>query len=94
VASAFDAGLIDIAEQINAMPAAAPKVIAVETGGDLANGTPLSVAPVVYLTRSYTRKEQDAANIHYVVPAAGEPVSGFCEKVGAARPQAAVVCVR
>jgi 4-amino-4-deoxy-L-arabinose transferase-like glycosyltransferase len=94
VASAFDAGLVDIAEQINALPAATPKVIAVVTGGDLANGTPLSVAPVVYLTRSYTRKEQDAANIHYMMPAAGEPAAGFCEKVGAALPQAVVVCVR
>jgi hypothetical protein len=91
---AFDAGLVDVAEQINALPAATPTVIAVVTGGDLANGTPLSVAPLVYLTRSYTRKEQDAAHIHYVMPAAGEPSAGFCEKVGAALPQAAVVCVR
>jgi 4-amino-4-deoxy-L-arabinose transferase-like glycosyltransferase len=94
VASAFDAGLIGIAEQINALPAGPPKVIAVETGGDLANGTPLSVAPVVYLTRSYTKKQQDAANIHYAVPAPGEPAAGFCEKVGAALPQAAVACVK
>jgi len=94
VASAFDAGLVEIAEQLNGMPAAAPKVIAVATGGDLANGTPLSVAPIVYLTRSYTKKQQDAANIHYVMPAAGEPAAGFCEKAGAALPQAAVVCVR
>ena len=94
VASAFDAGLIGIAEQINALPAAAPKVIAVETGGDLANGTPLSVAPVVYLTRSYTKKQQEAANIHYAMPAPGEPASGFCEKVAAALPQAALACVR
>jgi 4-amino-4-deoxy-L-arabinose transferase-like glycosyltransferase len=94
VALAFDAGLAGIAEQIDALPATAPKAIAVATGGDLANGTPLSVAPVVYLTKSYTRKEQDAANIHYMMPAAGEPAAGFCEKVGAALPQAAVVCVR
>jgi 4-amino-4-deoxy-L-arabinose transferase-like glycosyltransferase len=94
VASAFDADLIGIAEQINALPPAAPKVIAVETGGDLANGTPLSVAPVVYLTRSYTKKQQDAANIHYAMPPPGEPVAGFCERVEAALPQAAFVCVR
>lgn len=94
VASAFDAGLIEIAEQLNAMPAAAPKVIAVATGGDLANGTPLSVAPLVYLTRSYTKKQQDAANIHYAMPTPGEPAASFCEKIGAALPQAAVICVR
>ena len=45
------------------------------TASGLANGTPLSVAPLVYLTRSYTRKQQDAARIHYVTPAAGEVVA-------------------
>lgn len=94
VASAFDQGLIDLADQVNALPAAMPKVIAVATGGDLANGTPLSVAPVTYLTRSYTRKEQDAVNIHYVMPGAGEPAAGFCEKMAATWRQAAFFCVR
>jgi len=94
VASAFDAGLIDLAEQVNALGSTPAKYIAVATGGDLANGIPLSVEPVVYLTRSYTTQQQNAANIHYLIAPAGEPAAGFCERVGAAMPGAAVFCVQ
>ena len=101
VPAAFDAGLIDLAEQVNALPKEAPKYLAVATGGDLANGIPLSVEPVAYLTRSYTKKQREAANIHYVTPEnfrpqPGNPAAGadFCEQVAASLPQAAVFCVK
>jgi 4-amino-4-deoxy-L-arabinose transferase-like glycosyltransferase len=72
VAAAMNSEEAQVAREINALPRRAPKVVAVSSAG---------VLTIQYLTRSYTRKQQEDANIRYVDADACEAPAGtavFC----------------
>jgi 4-amino-4-deoxy-L-arabinose transferase-like glycosyltransferase len=65
---AFAASYVDLAQQINAAPKNTAKYIVVDAGGVPVNGIPMPAQTVMFLTKSYTLKEQQESNIHYVLP--------------------------
>jgi 4-amino-4-deoxy-L-arabinose transferase-like glycosyltransferase len=98
----YSASMVRLAEQFNRMPRSVPRYFALTSTGPSANGIPVMFQPFVYLTRSYTRKEQEETNIHYLTPetyrppnAGHPPAAGktFCEQVQASMPGALVTCV-
>ena len=96
VSTEFYVPLAEVAGRVNAVPREVPKYIAVARNTDLANGTPTVIAPVVFLTKSYTVKDRAAANIHYVTKPPGDKVDAraFCSQVAAANPGARVFCLQ
>jgi hypothetical protein len=87
---------VEVAARVNAVPRDVPKYIAVARNTDLASGTPTVIAPIVFLTKSYTAKDREAANIHYVTKPPGDKVDAraFCSQVVAANPGARVFCLQ
>ena len=63
-------------------------------GGAPVNGIPMPAQTVMFLTRSYTPKEQQQAHIEYVVPPTRAAAPGFCKQLADSHPQAAVFCIR
>lgn len=78
VPPAFDAGAVRVAEQINRLPRETPKYVV--------TAAPMAAQPVMFLTRSYTEKERQETNIHYVM-------SDSCEQVVVSQPQSKVFCL-
>lgn len=70
----FDERSVDVAAQINRLPRDVPKYVAVPASN------PMVAQPVMFLTGSYTRAEQDATNIRYfsMPPGAACPQNAFC----------------
>jgi 4-amino-4-deoxy-L-arabinose transferase-like glycosyltransferase len=95
---AFTATALDTAAEINAIPRAVPKYLVVATTSeDPQNGIPLLDQTVVFLTRSYTKLEQDEANIHYILPDTAALLSKtpleYCQEFAASKPGAEVFCL-
>ncbi len=93
----FDINATVLAEQVKAAPKEIPKVVVVLAQGVSVNGIPMPAQPIMFLTKSYTQKEQDEANIHYLsLERFGtvKPVEGmnYCDQVSAALPYAKVFC--
>jgi hypothetical protein len=78
VPPAFEAAAVQVAEQINRLPREAPKYVV--AADDMATQS------VMFLTRSYTEKQRQETNIHYVL-------SDSCAQVTISQPQAKVFCV-
>ena len=78
VPTAFDAGAVGVAGQINRLPRETPKYVV--------TAEPMAAQPVMFLTRSYTEKERVETNIHYVM-------SDSCADVAVSQPQAKVFCL-
>lgn len=78
----FDAASVDIVNRINALPKTAPKYVVPVMPGDT-NGMPAPAQTVMFLTQSYTAKQREETNIHYIIRQPGEPEDGvaFCRKV-------------
>ncbi len=68
VPGAFNQDYADIAGQINALPIQIQKYVVVEAGGVLVRGIPMPAQTVMFLTNTFTPREQDAKNIHYLLP--------------------------
>lgn len=79
---AFDAASVDIVNRINALPKTAPKYVVPVTIGDT-NGMPPPAQTVMFLTQSYTARQREETNIHYIIRQPGEVEDGvaFCRKV-------------
>ncbi|MGA2435807.1 MAG: glycosyltransferase family 39 protein [Bryobacteraceae bacterium] len=97
----FDIGGADLAKEINAYPRNLPKVVAVTAQGISFHRLPMPVASVMYLTKTYTDREQAAAHIRYYTPDTFErPIPpelqgrDFCEVVTAMTPGVKVFCMR
>jgi len=76
VPPAFDQRAVDMAEEINRMARETPKYV-------VTLQEPLVAAPVMFLTRSYTARQQRETNIHYVESdscqaAVPSPAKVFC----------------
>jgi 4-amino-4-deoxy-L-arabinose transferase-like glycosyltransferase len=78
----FGSESVDIADRINALPKTAPKyVVAVTPGAGF--GMPAPAQSVMFLTQSYTQKQREDTNIHYIIRQPGDVEDGidFCRKV-------------
>jgi 4-amino-4-deoxy-L-arabinose transferase-like glycosyltransferase len=96
VPETFNSGGVEIVNRVNALPKTAPKyIVVVEPGApeDQSIGVPIPVQTIMFMTASYTRKQQAETNIHYVYREPGDGLNGvpFCQAV-AARVQAATFC--
>jgi 4-amino-4-deoxy-L-arabinose transferase-like glycosyltransferase len=91
---AFGAGGADIAARINAMPKTAAKNVVVVAPG-LPPGMPHAVQTVKFLTRSYTQRQQQEINIHYITRVSDSDPDGvaFCEQVGQKIGEGDVFCL-
>lgn len=81
----FDAASVEIVDRINALPKTAPKyVVPVSPGAPL--GMPPPAQTVMFLTQSYTAKQREETNIHYIIRQPGDAEDGvaFCRKVALA----------
>ena len=79
---AFDGASLDIVNHIKALPETAPKyVVPVSPGAPI--GVPPPAQTVMFLTQSYTAKQREETNIHYIIRQAGDAEDGidFCRKV-------------
>lgn len=68
VPGSFAADYVSIAKEINALPNDTPKYVIVEAGGVEIRGIPMPSQTVMFLTESFTQKEQTMRNIHYLLP--------------------------
>lgn len=94
--AAMETGGVRVAEKVNALPRGTPKVIAVRGAGPMHNGLPVEALPIQYLTRSYTRSQQQSAHIRYVSlrTFSAPPGVDFCQAASASLPGgAAVFCL-
>ena len=93
VAEAFNIAGADIASRINALPKTAPKyVVAVAPG--LPIGMPAPAQTIMFLTASYTRRQQEETNIHYIIRKQGDPDGlEFCRQAAASL-QGNVFCLQ
>ncbi len=65
---AFTQNYVDIANQINALPAATPKYVIVRAPAILADGIPVSAETVIFLTNTATPETKAAKHITYLTP--------------------------
>jgi 4-amino-4-deoxy-L-arabinose transferase-like glycosyltransferase len=79
VPPAFDAVAVRVAEQINLLPRETPKFVVTRT--------PMDAQPIMFLTGSYTEKEQEETNIRY-------GTADSCAKVAVPQPQWKLFCVQ
>ncbi len=96
VAAAMESQETMVAQEINALPREARKVVALRTAGALQNGIPVEALPIQYLTRSYTKRQQENAAIRYVSPHSftTPPRVDFCRAAAASFPGGtAVFCL-
>ena len=101
LAMAFEAWSQNFADQINAVPRNVPSIVAIIAPGVSDDRLSMQMVALRYLTRSYTKKEEDESNIHYYTPKTfNRPIPpeleghDFCEQVIAARPRAKVFCIK
>ena len=95
VAEAFNRSAVEIADRINALRLEVPKyVIAVEAGAT--GGLPAPVQTIMFLTRSYTKKQQEQTNIRYLTRQSATDPEGvaFCQQVAAPLTQGEVFCLQ
>jgi 4-amino-4-deoxy-L-arabinose transferase-like glycosyltransferase len=85
VAEAFNSAGANIASRINALPRTAPKYVVVVEPGE-PGGVPIPTQTVMFMTSSYTKKQQEETNIHYVFRQNQNQPDGmaFCQQVAAA----------
>jgi 4-amino-4-deoxy-L-arabinose transferase-like glycosyltransferase len=66
--AAFTESSLSIAHTINALPPTIPKYVIVDAKGTIVRGIPMPAQSVMFLTKSFTEKEQQEKNIHYILP--------------------------
>lgn len=72
--AAFTESSVSIAHTINALPPTIPKYVIVDAKGTSVRGIPMPAQSVMFLTESFTEKEQKEKNIHYVLPNEGATI--------------------
>lgn len=91
----FSAPLVDLAARVNAVPREVPKYVVLARYSDQVNGTPTEIGTVVFLTKSYTKNQQEAANIHYVTAPRGKvDARALCSQVIQQNAGARVFCLQ
>jgi hypothetical protein len=96
VATTFQAWMVDSARQINELPLTEPKYIAVPKNRDpVAEGIPLFLQPIAYLTGTYTAAGRQRMNLQYIVERPDDPAGPgqFCRSVREQHAGAKVLCV-
>lgn len=74
VPGAFNAEYVTLGEQINALPTSTPKYVIVNTGGVPVRGIPTPAETTMFITHSFTAKDQSSTNIHYLLPSEASSV--------------------
>ena len=59
---------VEIAREINSLPASTPKYVVVEADGVLVRGIPMPAQTVIFMTNTYEPEDQAAKNVHYLLP--------------------------
>ncbi len=67
-ADAFTRDFVKTARMMNELPKPTPKYVVVEGTGTDVRGIPMSAQTVMFLTDSFTAKEREEKNIHYLLP--------------------------
>ena len=95
VGQAFNAAGADIAARINAMPRTAAKNVVVVAPG-LGLGMPPAAQTVMFLTRSYTQRQQRETNVHYITRLSDSDPDGvaFCEQAARTIGQGDIFCLQ
>jgi 4-amino-4-deoxy-L-arabinose transferase-like glycosyltransferase len=92
--TAFCTPCSNVAEEIKDLPREAQKYVVVASPGVSVHGIPVDATPVMFLTRSYTKKEQEETKIHYIPPPPGRFNSAaFCFQAMASLPGQSVFCI-
>ena len=97
VAQVFNAAGADIAARIDAMPLTAPKnVVAVAPGLPPGPGMLPALQTVMFLTGSYTQRQQRETNVHYITRLSSSDPDGvaFCEQVARNIAQGDIFCLQ
>jgi 4-amino-4-deoxy-L-arabinose transferase-like glycosyltransferase len=68
VPGAFNADYVTIGHEINALPSATPKYVVVTAGGVPERGIPTPAETTMFITHSFTDRDQSSTNIHYLLP--------------------------
>lgn len=94
VPKAFNAPLVEIARKINALPKETAKYVVVFPAGVFVHGVPMPAQPVMFLTRSYTSRQQEETNIRYIVPDSQNEFDAYCARVQEKNPGGIVFCLK
>jgi 4-amino-4-deoxy-L-arabinose transferase-like glycosyltransferase len=96
----FDIWNTQLANEINAYPRNLPKVVAIMARDIPFHQLPLTVATVMYLTKTCTPREQERANVSYYTPETFDRSippelrgHNFCEQVTETMPGVKVFCM-
>jgi hypothetical protein len=65
---AFDTRSVELARTLNAMPPATFKYIVVNAQGTLVRGVPMPTQTLMYLTDTFSPRQQEEKNIRYLTP--------------------------
>lgn len=68
VADAFKANYVTIGQEINALPANAPKYVVVDATGVMTRGVPMPAETTIFVTDTFLPEQQQAKNVHYLLP--------------------------
>lgn len=68
VFGAFSQNYVDIGRELNSLPIEMPKYVIVKAGGTDVRSIPMPTQTVMYITDTFTPKNQAIKNIHYVLP--------------------------
>jgi 4-amino-4-deoxy-L-arabinose transferase-like glycosyltransferase len=89
---------LDIAAAINAQPPDTSTLVAVNSAIVPVRGVSLIAQPIMYLTGTFTSRDQDRRHVQYVTPESLHlppmPGLGFCRQVQNMHPEAKVYCVQ
>jgi 4-amino-4-deoxy-L-arabinose transferase-like glycosyltransferase len=95
----FGGKISHVARQILEMPGSVPKYVVVTTGGEMVHRIPVSAAPVMFLTDTYTPQQQLQRHVMYITPNdLGTPPSGvsdaeYCRAVAGSIREGAIFCL-
>jgi len=95
VAEAFNRSAADIAARINSLPDSTPKyVVAVSPGAPGALPSPAQT--IMFLTRSYTTRQQEAHGIRYIPRTSPDQPDGvaYCQHVAASLTSGELFCLQ
>jgi len=69
--SSFSSHAVLLARELDALPAETPKYVLVQPQDNLmlVRGIPISAQPTMFITDTFRPEEQEAKNIHYLLPA-------------------------
>ncbi len=66
--NAFSSDYVELGRKLNSLPSAVPRYVIVKANGVLVNGIPMPAQTVMFITDTYSSKNQQLKNIHYILP--------------------------